>query len=262
MTSRNVLIALAGATVVVGAVACGGTGTPNGSSQSPTATTASTSSTPATTSPGPSTPVTAAPSACDELGGRVGPDQMCTVHTETAGYTIDMSFPVTYPDQQALADVLVRQRDQFVQTVTEPPVRDVAKALDIKPTSYRSGTPDAGTVSLVLEEYVNVGGAHPETYYDALNYDLGKKAPITFDTLFKPGTDPVAVLDPIVENELKTRLQGALVDANPIGAEMYKNFALTDDAVIFFIGQGMWTFEAAGAQQVSVPRSELASILA
>jgi hypothetical protein len=43
---------------------------------------------------------------------------------------------------------------------------------------------------------------------------------------------------------------------------MYENFAITDDAVIFFIGQGMWTFEAAGAQQVSVPRSELASILA
>jgi hypothetical protein len=32
--------------------------------------------------------------------------------------------------------------------------------------------------------------------------------------------------------------------------------------VIFFIGHGMWTFEAAGPQQVSVLRGELASILA
>ena len=192
----------------------------------------------------------------------MGPDQVCTVHTETDGYTIDMSFPVTYPDQPALATVLKRQRDQFIQTVSEPPVRDVAKALDLKPTSYSSGPPDARTESLVFEEYVNVGGAHPETYYDALNYDLAKKAPITFATLFKPGADSVAVLDPLVESELKNRLQGAPVDANPIGAEMYQNFALTDDAVIFFIGQGQWTIEAAGAQQVSVPRSELASILA
>ena len=141
-------------------------------------------------------------------------------------------------------------------------MRDVPKALDIKSTTYRSGTPETGTESLALEEYVNVGGAHPETYYDALNFDLGKQAPITFETLFKPGTDPVAVLDPIVENELKSRLEGAPVDANPIGAAMYKNFALTDDAVIFFIGQGEWTIEAAGPQQVSVPRSELAAILA
>jgi len=39
-------------------------------------------------------------------------------------------------------------------------------------------------------------------------------------------------------------------------------FAITDDAVIFFIGQGMWLAEVAGPQQVSVPRAELASILA
>jgi hypothetical protein len=259
MTTRNALIALAGATVVVGAVACGGTNTTGATSQSPTATTTSTT----TEAPAATTTTTtpaAAPSACDDLGGHVGNDQNCTVHTDGPGYTIDMRFPSTYPDQPALTAILVRQRDQFVQAVTEPPVRDVAKALDIKPTTHSA--PTLRTESLVLEEYVNVGGAHPETYYDALNFDLGTWKPITFDTLFKPGTDPVAVLDPIVENELKNRLQGAPVDANPIGAEMYKNFALTDDAVIFFIGQGMWTIEAAGAQQVSVPRSELASILA
>lgn len=260
MTTRTVLIALVGATVVVCATACGGSSTTSGSSQSATATSTSTAS--ATSSTNPSTSASGKPSACDDLGGQVGPDQVCTVHTETSGYTIDMSFPVTYPDQSALAKVLERQRDQFVQAVTEPPVRDVPKALDIKPTSYSAGPPDARTESLVLEEYVNVGGAHPETYYDALNYDVSKKEPITFETLFKPGTDPVAVLDPIVENELKNRLQGAPVDANPIGAEMYKNFALADDAVIFFIGQGQWTIEAAGAQQVSVPRSQLAGILA
>jgi hypothetical protein len=43
---------------------------------------------------------------------------------------------------------------------------------------------------------------------------------------------------------------------------MYKNFAHIDDAVLFFIGQGIWTIEAAGAQTVSVPRTQLASILA
>jgi hypothetical protein len=32
--------------------------------------------------------------------------------------------------------------------------------------------------------------------------------------------------------------------------------------VIFFIGQGMWIMEAAGPQDASVPRSDLAAVLA
>jgi len=141
-------------------------------------------------------------------------------------------------------------------------VREVPKALDIKSQTFRSGPPATGTQSLVFEEYTNFGGAHPVTNYDALNFDLGKKAPITFDTLFKPGADPVAVLDPLVKAELAKQLPGAPISDNPVGAEMYKNFALTDDAVLFFISQGQWTISAAGAQTVSIPRTELASILA
>ena len=56
------------------------------------------------------------------------------------------------------------------------------------------------------------------------------------------------MLDPIVQAELKKQLPGAPVGDNPVGAEMYKNFALTDDAVLFFISQGQWTISAAGSQ--------------
>ncbi|MET0454752.1 MAG: esterase [Mycobacterium sp.] len=261
MAARSSVMALLSATLIT--AACGGGTAPGASSETvttPPATTASSSTT--TTPSAAATTMASGPSACADLGGEVGPDRVCTVHSEADGYTIDMSFPSDYPDQKGLSEVLTRQRDQFVEVVSEPPVRDVPKALDVKSTTYRSGSPESGTTSVVLEEYVNVGGAHPETYYDALNYDLAKQAPITLETLFKPGTDPVTVLDPIVETELKNRLEGAPVNANPLGADMYKNFALTDDAVIFVIGQGMWTIEAAGPQQVSVPRSELSAILA
>lgn len=261
MTTRRLLIPLVGVAVIAAAAACGTPTKPAASSEAVT-TPPATSAAVTTTSSGQTSTVAAGPSACDELQGTVGPDQVCSVHTETAGSPIDMSFPATYPDQRALADVLTKQRDQFISAIEDPPVSPMPKALDIKSTSYRAGAPDTPTESLVLEEYWNLGGAHPTTSYNALNYDLTKKAPITFDTLFKPGTDPVAVLDPIVETELKNRLEGAPVDANPIGPEMYKNFALTDDAVIIFISQGQWTIEAAGAQQVSIPRSQLAAILA
>jgi hypothetical protein len=102
------------------------------------------------------------------------------------------------------------------------------------------------------------------TGFQSFSYDVGTHAPITFDTLFKPGADPVAVLDPIVQREMDERWQGYGGPAarNTLGARTYQDFALTDDAVVFYIPQGMWLAEVAGAQQVSVPRSELASVLA
>jgi hypothetical protein len=262
MRTRNVLIAFVGATVVIGTAACGPSSPSNPSPTPETFTTAPTTSMVTTVSPS-STPtvVTTASSACSDLGGMVVANQVCSVHAATPDYTIDMKFPVDYPDQRALSDLLTRERDQFVDQVSKPDQPPYAKELDIKPTTYRSTAGD-GTRSLVLEEHADYGGAHGETFYNALNYDLGKKAPITYDTLFKPGTDPVAVLDPIVKAEFQKRLDGWPIDDNNIGAKMYQNFALTDEAVIFFIGQGDWSAEAAGAQQFSIPRSELASILA
>ena len=254
MKKRHLVIAIA---VILAAAACGSSTKPAASESVTTPPNASTSA--ATT---PSAPTSTAASACTELKGTVGDADLCTVHTETPNYTIDMSFPVDYPDQGAVADVLTNQRDQFIELVEEPLVRDVPKALDIKSQTFRSGTPTSGTESLVFEEYNNFGGAHPVPNYEALNFDLGKKAPITFDTLFKPGSDAVAVLDPLVQAELTNQLPGATVGDNPVGAEMYNNFALTDDAVLFFISQGQWTISAAGPQTVSIPRAELASILA
>lgn len=256
MKKRCLAIAFA---VILTAAACDSSTEPAASSEA--VTTPPTTATSGTTTTSVA-PTTTAASACTELEGTVGDANLCTVHTETPGYTIDMSFPVDYPDQSAVADVLTNQRDKFIEVVEEPPVRDVPKALDIKSQTYRSGTPTAGTESLVFEEYINFGGAHPVTNYEALNFDLGKKAPITFDALFKPDADPVAMLDRLVAADLEKQLPSVTVGDNPIGAGMYKNFALTDDAVLFFLSQGQWTISAAGPRTVSIPRAELASILA
>ena len=42
----------------------------------------------------------------------------------------------------------------------------------------------------------------------------------------------------------------------------YQNFALTDDAVIFFFGQDQVVMDNAGPHKVTVPRAELASLRA
>ena len=102
---------------------------------------------------------------------------------------------------------------------------------------------------MVFEVYQNVGGAHPSTWYKAFNWDLGKRAPITIDTLFKPGTKPLDVIFPVVQGELEKQL-GVGPPVSPgdgLDPSKYQNFAVTDDAVIFFFGQGELMAEAAGA---------------
>jgi hypothetical protein len=127
---------------------------------------------------------------------------------------------------------------------------------DVSTSTYRS----AHTQSLVLAIDDDTGAAHedhPGTSYQAFNYDMNKQTPTTFGTLFKPGTDPLAVLNPIVESELGRHAPVASLDATS-----YRDFAITDDAVIFFFGEDEVVADNSGPHQISVPRGELASMLA
>jgi hypothetical protein len=210
------------------------------------------------------TAVAHAQSACDDLGGTVGPDRVCHVISTTAEpvYRYEFTFPADYPDQQAVTDYLTQERDDFVgyvTTLTRP--HDIPYELLAKGKAYHSGSPPSGTASLVLELFNESGGAHPVTFYKAFNYDLAKNVPITFDTLFKPGTKPIDIIYPIVARELSKRFGPEKIwDGNDVNT--YQNFAITDDAVIFFFSQGQVLAQVDGPIEVSMPRTELAAVLA
>jgi hypothetical protein len=207
------------------------------------------------------TSTTVAQSACADVGGAVGLDQTCHAHSDTARYTLDFRFPVDYPDQQALTDALTQRRDDFVDWVAEAVPRSFPYELDIIGKAYHSGTPASGTQSLVLTIGTD-GGVHPVTTYKAVNYDLRKTAPITFDTLFKPGTQPLDVLNPIVQRELDKRGATGSLSLIDLGVKAYQNFAITDDAVNFFFNQDGLLPHEIGPLEVDVPRTELAPLLA
>lgn len=207
----------------------------------------------------------ASPAAgCAELGGTVQANQKCGIQTKTAAYSIEISYPLDYSDQPALTDFVKQDRKEFVDFAAAHAPRDRPYERDVGSRMYTSGTATSGTQSVVLELYGDSGGAHPVTGFQSFNYDVSTHRPITFDTLFKPGFDPVAVLDPIVQRQMDKRWQsyGGPAPRNTLGARVYQNFALTDDAVVFYVSQGMWLAEVAGPQTISVPRSELASALA
>ncbi len=208
--------------------------------------------------------VASAQSACADLGGVAAPDGICRVHAANSTYTLDFSFPNDYPDQQPLTAYLTQTRDGFINVSEMPGSYNLPYVLDAKGTGYRSGAPTGGTRSVVFEVYQNVGGAHPQTWFQAFNWDVGKGAPITFDTLFKPGTKPLEVIYPVVNKELQkqTGVTDSILPGDGLDVANYQNFALTDDAVIFFFSQGELLPEAAGATQASVPRATFAPLLA
>ena len=246
---RSALSAIMAAAVIALAAGCG---TSNNRHQ----TTSRVASDQMTTSP-----AAQGQSACADLNGTVGRDQNCHVHSATSAYTIDMSFPLDYPDMRAVTDFLKHDRDEFLDWVAKfgpTDRRGRTYLFDVSAETYRSGSRDSGTQSLVLAIDDDTGFAHeghPNTTFRAFNFDLGKRAPITFGTLFKPGSKPLEVLDPIVKRELDA--PNAELDE-----KKYQNFALTDDAVIFFFGQDQVVQDNSGSKQVTVPRTELASLLA
>jgi Protein of unknown function (DUF3298) len=207
--------------------------------------------------------VASAQSPCADLGGTVD-GNTCNVHTSTVAYTLDIAFPLDYPDPAPMMDYLKQTRDGFVNVSQTPGSTNLPYALDVTSEQYRSGPASQGTQSVVFKNYENLGGAHPQTWYKAFNYNLVTRQPITFDTLFTAGSKPLPVILPIVQKEVDKQLANrvAISQDDGLNPAHYQNFALTDDELIFYFGQGELLPPAAGAQVAHVPRSAVASMLA
>ena len=202
--------------------------------------------------------VAGAQPACTDLGGTVDAG-VCQVRSSNPRYTLDLRFPLNYPDEQALTDYLVQNRDGFINVAQMPGSHDLPYEMDATGDAYHSGRPPRGTQSVVLKIFQDIGGAHPVTWYKAFNYGLGQRRALTFDNLFAPGTKPLDVIFPIVARELEkqTGLTGAVLPGDGLDPTHYQNFAVTDDELIFFFGQGELLPSDAGATVARVPRSAI-----
>lgn len=203
--------------------------------------------------------VAGAATDCATFGGTVEPDNICHVHSTAAGYTMDLRFPTDYADEQAVIDYLTQNRDGFTNVAQTPALRSMPYEMDVTTQSFTSGPPTGGTQSVVLKLFQDVGGAHPTTWYKAFTYDVTHRKPVTFETLFAPDVQALNAIFPIVQRELErqTGLSGVIATSDGLDPSHYQNFAVTDDAVIFFFGQGELLPSDAGATSASVPRTAL-----
>lgn len=216
----------------------------------------------------------AADPQCDDFNGVVDSAQMCQITGTEPNYSLSISYPVDYPDVVPMIDYVKQTRDGFLNVANMPGTGDMPYELDMRATEFESAVPEPvpvpapvpprGTQSLVFETYQDVGGARPQTFFKTFNWDQRLRAPITIDNLFRVGTQPFPVIMSIVQNMLT--MQSGQPVLLPLGVGLdpatYRNFAITNDTLIFYFSQGEVLPESAGAFQVAVPRAQIDSILA
>jgi hypothetical protein len=209
---------------------------------------------------------------CTDLAGFVDDSQSCQIQQTDPAYALNISYPVNYPDFQAVFDYVKQTRDGFLNVAKMPGTHDMPYELDTTTTQYTSALPPRGTQSLVFKTFQDVGGAHPQTFYKSFNWDQGMRKPIQIDTggsdkiqpLFQPGANPWPVIFPIVQSELEKQSGQPVIISPVIGLDptKYENFAITNDAIVFFFSQGVLLPEAAGAVQVAIPRGPIDAMIA
>ena len=207
----------------------------------------------------------AAPPKCSDVGGITsGAGPTCVIQATEPAYTMNISFPTDFPNQNSVFDYVKQTRDGFLNVAKMPDSRGMPYELDTTTTQYNSAVPPRGTQTVVFTTYQNVGGAHPQTFYKAFNWDQAYRKPITFENLFREGTAPLPVIFPVIQAELakQSGLPDPVSPAAGLDPANYQNFAITNDALIFFFSQGELLPESAGAVQVSVPRGPIDPMIA
>jgi hypothetical protein len=204
-------------------------------------------------------PAAAEPPSCASLGGTLDAAQMCRLQASGPTYTLNMTFPADYPDEQALMDYITQNRDGFVNVAQSSRGRDQPYQMEATTEQHFALQPPHNTRSVVLKFFQDVGGTQPTTWYKAFNYNLGAKQPITFDNLFAPGTTPLDSIFPIVQRELQRQNASgaAILPASGLDPSRYQNFAITDDQLIFYFAPGEMLAPVAGPVQAQVPRSAI-----
>jgi len=188
--------------------------------------------------------------------------QTCRLHTSAPTYTLTMTFPADYPDEQTLTDYITQNRDGLVsvaQSSGSQGGRDHPYQMEATTEQHTAGQPPHNTRSVVLKFFQDLGGSHPSTWYKAFNYNLGAKQPITFDNLFAPGTTPLDSIFPLVQRDLEhqTPLGAAILPSTGLDPSHYQNFAITDDQLIFYFAPGEMLPAIVGPAQAQVPRNTI-----
>lgn len=124
-----------------------------------------------------------------------------------------------------------------------------------------------GLVSLLREEYEFAGGAHGNTTYTALNWQIegGKATPFGLENLFREKSDWVKKIAQAVCQDLKRQKASNYMDGDPkkteVPLEQLQTFYLTPQGITFVFDPYVAGCYAEGTFRVMLPWSKLEDLL-
>ena len=212
-------------------------------------------------------PAAAQEDACFQQGGNLDSTTgNCVIAaTINAKITYPLEFVQYDFAKQAIDQVLTDQRAAFFAPINEygftPSPGPLTLQIDYETSNF---SPDI--VSIKFTTYQFTGGAHGNTTFNTLTFDLKNSRVLTLDDLFVAGSSPLDVIAPMAQQDLQGTL-GEMTDAKWLAdgtaptAENYANWVLTPDSLVFTFPQYQVAAYAAGPQEVTIPLSALSNML-
>jgi hypothetical protein len=205
---------------------------------------------------------------CQQKGGNLTEEGKCLL---AAQIHISVDYPLALAQNPLIANAI----DPFIQQTKNDLLQFLMEGFYPGPDQYELDVTYETTqrgdnlLSLIFTEYIYTGGAHPTTFFRTFTFDLAANQVLALDDLFEPGSNPFAVLGPVVEDLLKQQLAAmGITDDEYVhngsgeNPDNYQNFALDGDELVFYFPPAQVAAHVAGPQIVRVPLSALSSILA
>jgi hypothetical protein len=214
-----------------------------------------------------------AASSCDDLGGNIQSGNVCHAQMITPAYIIDLRFGTDYPDDTAVSSFLIQQRDRVIGLAQAPGAQALPYQFSVMSQSFTSGQPQrttlgynnnavptdppSGTSSLLLQIMDDNPTRRVGATYKAFNFDFDQNRPVTLDTLFAPGINPMDAVYPVVVADLARKYSTRKLTPSPPDARRFQNFAITDAAVTFYFDSGDMLPDYLGGITSTVPRAKI-----
>ncbi len=162
--------------------------------------------------------------------------------------------------EQIIQDEIAQFKTDVLAFASNPPIA-AGSSFDLQ---YAVIGQRADIWSIKLEIYVySDGAAHPNGYSRTLNYDLSNGREITLDELFLSGSNYLQMLSDLCKTQLSTRDIGFEMfsaGADPL-AENYQRWNISDQGLTITFDAYQVAAYAAGPQLVTIPFSELQSMI-
>ena len=177
----------------------------------------------------PAAPAWALPGDCAFLGA-VRSDGVCHVQTSTPAYTMNLDVPLDYPDEQAVVDYLVATRDGFINVAQNPDARNLPYEMDVTAESFSSQQTcsPCSPCSRTSVARIRRRGTRPSPTTSNVA-DRSRSTPCSRQMRILWGRSSL-----IVARDLGGQTGLPVFPGEGLDPGHYQNFAITDDAVIFF----------------------------